>query len=555
MKSRLGPRGLRAAIVFSAAAIALAAIAGTAGVAGAEQTLSLTKGQYFTLYLQAEVERVTVGDPQVLTTQVISPQKIRLLGLEYGVTNVLVDYVEGGTDNFSVMVAIDVAPLRGQLQRLMPNERDIRVRANLGTIIMEGEVSTRVAMETAIDVARPFAGLKEASVHRVAEDVAKPERLTEEPESFDPSETPETTSSQSSTRTGGGRNRVPGDRGREPGQKVPDADLVPDIINLMTIAESQQVLLQVQIAEVSTRILKEMGVNFDIIDKNANTAVSTFVGGVVTPGGFTLPVGGRGPISAISTAAGTPEARILHSGDTLSFAAIIDLLHENGLARVLAEPNLIARSGQEASFLAGGEFPIPIVQNISSGGTSSSGGAITVQFKEFGVRLNFVPTVLGNEEISLTVRPEVSDLDFANGVVLSGFRIPGLTVRRATTTVDLRSGQSYAIAGLLDSRIRETVSEIPGLGDIPILGPLFRSSAFEKRETELLILVTPRLIRPLDPEEVPVLPTADYVEPTDYDFYLWGRLEGRGPGEEESPLALRRDRKAGGLVGAWGHYN
>ncbi len=554
MKSRLGPRGLRAAIVISAAAVVLAAIAGTAGVAGAEQTLSLTKGQYFTLYLQAEVERVTVGDPQVLTTQVISPQKIRLLGLEYGVTNVLVDYVEGGTDNFSVMVAIDVAPLRGQLQRLMPNERDIRVRANLGTIIMEGEVSTRTAMETAIDLARPFAGLKEASVHRVAEDVAKPEQLTAETESFDPSDVPEA-SSESSTSVSGGRVKTPGDRGREPGQQVPDPELVPNIINLMTIAESQQVLLQVQIAEVSTRILKEMGVNFSVIDKNANTAASTFVGGVVTPGSFNLPIGGRGPLGLIDSTAGTPEARILHSGDTLSFSAIIDLLHETGLARLLAEPNLIARSGQEASFLAGGEFPIPIVQNISSGGTSSSGGAITVQFKEFGVRLNFVPTVLGDDELSLTVRPEVSDLDFANGVVLSGFRIPGLNVRRATTTVELRSGQSYAIAGLLDHRMRETVSEIPGFGDIPILGPLFRSSAFEKRESELLILITPRLIRPLDPEEVPVLPGADYVEPTDYDFYLWGRLEGRGPGEEESPLALRRDRKMGGLVGAWGHYN
>jgi pilus assembly protein CpaC len=353
----------------------------------------------------------------------------------------------------------------------------------------------------------------------------------------------------------GGRQRVPGDRGREPGQQVPDAELVPDIINLMTIAETQQVLLQVQIAEVSTRILKELGVNFTVIDKDASTAASTFVGGIVRPGEFSVPVGGRGPISATDITAGQPEARILHSGDTLSFSAIIDLLHENGLARLLAEPNLIARSGQEASFLAGGEFPIPIVQNISSGGAATTGGAITVEFKEFGVRLNFVPTVLGGDELSLTVRPEVSDLDFANGVVISGFRIPALTVRRATTTVQLRTGQSYAIAGLLDHRIRETVSNIAGFGDIPILGPLFRSSSFEKRESELLILVTPRLIRPLNPDEVPVLPTADYVEPTDYDFYLWGRLEGRGPGEEESPLALRKQRKMGGLVGAWGHYN
>ncbi len=539
---------------FAAVAVALAGLVGLAGVAGAAQTLSLTKGQYFTLYLQAEIERVTVGDPGIMTAQVITSEKVRLLGLEYGVTNVLVDYVEGGTDNFSIMVGVDVRPLRSQLKRLLPDERDILVRSNLGTIIMEGEVSTRYAMETAVDIARPFANLREVSVHRIHEDVEKPERLTEEQQSFSSEETSDTVS-QSSTRVSGGRSRTPGDRGREPGQQVPDAGLVPDIINLMTVAETPQVLLQVQIAEISTVVLKEIGVNFDVIDKHGNTAVSTFVGGLVTPGASSLPIPGPGVVSAVDTVSGTPEARVLHSGSSMSFSAIIDLLRENGLAKLLAEPNLIAMSGQEASFLAGGEFPIPVVQDAGGGGQSSGGSSITIEFKEFGVRLNFVPTVLGNGQISLSVRPEVSELDFANGVVLSGFRIPALISRRVSTSIILDSGQTYAIAGLLDHRIRENISDIAGFGDIPVIGPLFRSSRFEKRETELLVLVTPRLIRPLDPEEVPVLPTASYVEPTDYDFYLWGRLEGRGPGEEETPLALRREPKRGGLVGAWGHYN
>lgn len=542
------------ALRFTAAAVALAGMVGLAGEARAAQTLSLTKGQYFTLYLQAEIERVTVGDPGVVTAQVITAEKVRLLGLEYGVTNVLVDYVEGGTDNFSIMVGVDVRPLRSQLRRLLPDERDILVRSNLGTIIMEGEVSTRQAMETAVDIARPFANLKEVSVHRIHEDVEKPEMLTLEQEAFDPSETSDTVS-QSSTRVSGGRKRTPGDRGREPGQQVPDAGLVPDIINLMTVAETPQVLLQVQIAEISTVVLKEIGVNFTLLDKNANTAVSTFVGGLVTPGLSSIPALGPGVVSAFDSTSGAPEARVLHSGSDVSFSAVIDLLRENGLAKILAEPNLIAMSGQEASFLAGGEFPIPVVQNLGGGGQAGGGSSITIEFKEFGVRLNFVPTVLGNGQISLSVRPEVSELDFANGVVLSGFRIPSLITRRVSTSIILDSGQTYAIAGLLDHRIRESVSNIAGLGDIPVLGPLFRSSRFEKRETELLVLVTPRLIRPLNAEEVPVLPTSGFVEPTDYDFYLWGRLEGRGPGEEETPLALRKERKHGGLVGAWGHYN
>jgi len=174
-------------------------------------------------------------------------------------------------------------------------------------------------------------------------------------------------------------------------------------------------------------------------------------------------------------------------------------LETRGFLQSLAEPNLIAYNGQEASFLAGGEVPVPVVQ----GGNNA---AVSILYKEFGIRLNFTPTIAG-DTIRLKVRPEVSTLDFANGIVLSGFRIPALQTRRAETEVELRDGQSFAIAGLLDNISQETRTAIPLLSSLPIIGYLFRTKADSQNRTELMVLITPHLVRPLDPDEVPPLPT------------------------------------------------
>jgi pilus assembly protein CpaC len=174
-------------------------------------------------------------------------------------------------------------------------------------------------------------------------------------------------------------------------------------------------------------------------------------------------------------------------------------LQSKGLLQSLAEPNLIAYNGQEASFLAGGEIPIPVV-------TGGAIGAVSVQYKEFGVRLTFRPTVAG-DVIRLKVKPEVSSLDFANGVTIAGFRIPALITRRAETDIELRDGQSFAIAGLMDNISQDTRNQIPGLGSLPVIGLLFKNMSTRKERTELMVLVTPHLVRPLDPDEVPSLPT------------------------------------------------
>lgn len=227
-----------------------------------------------------------------------------------------------------------------------------------------------------------------------------------------------------------------------------------------------------------------------------------------------------------------------------NWTGFIDALKEDNLVKVLAEPTLIALSGQDAQFLAGGEFPIPVPQAF---------GVTTIQFQKFGIQLNFRPVVLSARQIAVTVTPEVSELDFANGLSIQGFVVPAITTRRASTMVELEDGQSFAIAGLLRESVRETVSKYPVLGDIPILGTLFRSAQYQKNETELVIIVTPHFVRPMTETQI-TLPTDGYLDPDDVDFYLKGRLPRRKEsaaevrGTELSDGREERAREATGLM-------
>jgi pilus assembly protein CpaC len=221
----------------------------------------------------------------------------------------------------------------------------------------------------------------------------------------------------------------------------------------------------------------------------------------------------------------------------------IDALKERGLVKVLAEPTLITLSGKSANFLAGGEFPIPVPQP-GAGAT-----AITIEYKPFGVGLHFTPTVLSNKKISMEVSPEVSDLDFTNAITISGFVIPALATRRLSTTIELADGQSFAIAGLLKDDLREVISKYPLLGEIPILGALFRSSSFRKNETELIVIVTPHLVKPLDMANQ-TLPTDQFIEPNDFEFYLLGHTEGE---EKPGSKPQNSQNQAPEFEGSFGH--
>ena len=240
---------------------------------------------------------------------------------------------------------------------------------------------------------------------------------------------------------------------------------------------------------------------------------------------------GLGPIGVTSNITGI--LRFLGGGAT--WTTFIDALKQEGLTKVLAEPTLITTSGRTANFLAGGEYPIPVPQG------SGSGNTITIEYKTFGVGLNFTPTVLNNNKISMEVKPEVSELDFTNAVTISGYVVPSLTTRRVATTIELADGQSFAIAGLLKEDLREVVSKFPVLGDIPILGVLFRSTSYQKNETELVIIVTPHLVKPVDMAKQ-TLPTDAFVEPNDFEFYLLGSLEGRASRPNQKARLHRPDR-------------
>jgi pilus assembly protein CpaC len=301
------------------------------------------------------------------------------------------------------------------------------------------------------------------------------------------------------------------------------------VTNLVDVGGVHQVMLEVRVAEMSKSITKRLGINF-AYTKGSDFGVSMLGGlsSVVKPSDAAI---FSNPIGFAYSSAVTALFRF-DTGST-TWTGFVDALQEDGLIKVLAEPNLVTLSGQTATFLAGGEFPVPVPQGL---------GTVAIEYKQFGVGLNFTPIVLSENKISIKVAPEVSDLDFTNALRLEGFLIPGLRVRRTSTTVELGDGQSFAIAGLLRENVRTVVSKFPLLGDIPILGALFQSKEFQKENTELVIIVTPHLVKPLDMAKQ-TLPTDFYVEPNDAEFYLLGKIEGSG-----SPKVKR-----GAMDGDFGH--
>ncbi|HEV8427392.1 MAG TPA: type II and III secretion system protein family protein [Pyrinomonadaceae bacterium] len=268
-------------------------------------------------------------------------------------------------------------------------------------------------------------------------------------------------------------------------------------VNLLQspVKNAMQVQLMVRVAEVSKNRMRDLGTSYAYQS-------SAGVGGYANSG--------QGPSSLGGVEGGLLTGTISNSlnlflmgGNTLAF---LRALQQQGALRALAEPNLIAMNGQVASFLAGGEYPVPVVQSGSERST------VTIVFKEYGVRLNFKPTIIDEDHIRLELEPEVSTLDFANGVKLEGFSIPALRTRRAKTGIELRDGQSFALAGLLDNNETQTISKVPGIGDIPILGNLFKSKSFQKNETELMFIVTAQIVNPVNRDDLPKLPNVDSLK-------------------------------------------
>ncbi|HXH25557.1 MAG TPA: type II and III secretion system protein family protein, partial [Vicinamibacterales bacterium] len=409
---------------------------------GRPHRVSLVVGRSAVLDVGTPIARVSLTDPAIADALATSSSQLLLNGKAPGTISMFVWQRAGGVRRYEVVVQRDLDRLREQMKALFPGEA-IDVRSNGADIVLAGTVSSKDVADKAISIAAGHVARRE------------------------------------------------------------------DVVSVMSVQQpraSNQVLLRVRFAEVSRSALTELGASFF----TSPTGVRNTVGRITTQQ-FSAPGFSDIEYTKSSSEFGAP---VTSAGGKFTFGDFLNLfilserydlgvviraLQERGLFQTLAEPNLVAESGKEASFLAGGEFPIPVAQGV---GTNL---AISVVFKEFGIRLNFTPTVNG-DRVHLKVRPEVSTLDFANAVVLQGFRIPALTTRRTETELELRDGQTFAIAGLINNSLATTLQKVPGIGDIPIIGHLFRSRAAQKDQTELVVMITPQIL-PLDsPGVTPALP-------------------------------------------------
>lgn len=422
----------------------------------APESLTLAAGKSRFIALDEPVSRLTVGNPAVLEARLISPRGLYLLGARVGSTNLILQG-RGFCRMLDIQVTLDAAALTATLASLLPEEKSLTVTATADAFALGGQVSHAIAAEQALAIAL-------AHVRALSADIA--------------------------------------DRKSDKTASNP-AQQQARVVNMLTVAAAQQVMLEVKVAEVSKTLLDQLGVRF-AATRNPGW------------GSVTL-------LSDFFTGTASGQLDIARDGRT---RILLEAEKKDGLVRILAEPTVMAVSGQEGSFLAGGKILIPVAQNH----TGTGGTTVTLEEKEFGVGLKFTPTVLADGRINLKVSPEVSELAregvgiTATGSLSAAAVLPLITTRRASTTVQLFDGQSFAIGGLIKNSATSNVKAFPILGELPVLGMLFRSTDFQSEKSELVFVVTPRLAKPLPPNAA--LPTDTIAEPVRNDVMLKGRIEG-----------------------------
>ena len=482
---------------------------------------------------------IASGDPSVIEFSVINSRQIRVTGLRVGVTDLSISTGRNQVYSFEVRVLADLSLLQGRLRAFFP-DASIKLAQLRDHIVVEGEARDNAQVARIIETVASYlqsvqVGQQRQVTGQQGRGFGLPTAMGggAEPGQANPPDQP----------TPVGPGAVPGGGLLPSGIAMPELGgpvqvsgaIAPTrIINLLHVPGSQQVMLKVRIAELNRSALRLIGSNFLGVDPRTGAIVGSQIS---TSVGATGQVGAPGQVGIHSSQIiGTATAGIGpltgQSGTTVfgifrdgNFMFTLDALRRNSLLKILAEPNLVAFNGQQASFLAGGEFPVPIPQ-VSTGGIAPT---ITVRFKEFGVRLGFVPYILDGDRIRLTVAPEVSQIDFTIAVTLvaGGSPVPGLNTRKALTTVELEQGQTLAIAGLLQLQLDGTTQRIPGLGDLPIIGPFFSNTTSERIEKELVVLVTPYLIEPMNHDQVPPTPGDEVKEPNDLELFFLNRLESR----------------------------
>lgn len=451
------------------------------------QRVKVTINKSRTFRVDTAFSTIVAGSPDIVDVKSLSDHLIYVQGKKTGTTNVILfDSSMKQIGILDVEVTFDIGNLQQNIQS-GTGTRGIRVSASEGQVVLSGMAADAVAAEKALAIAKG---------------------------------------------------------------SVPEGGIV---VNAMSVAAPQQVMLEVRFLEVNRQAGRDLGVNLMAANANGTNIANSGLGGVAAAG--RAPIGGintntgtfgagGGPVGApptgslpvlgtigtlVGSAGGVSPApfgslltSILRTSNGASVDLLITALETKGLARRLAEPNLTTLSGDAARFLAGGEFPVPIPTQSTNGFPT-----VSIDYKKFGVELAFVPTVLSRGVINLRVEPSVSELDFSNAVTIQGTTVPSLTRRDARTTIELRDGQSFAIAGLLQTRNRQDVSQLPWIGSVPVLGSLFGSKSYQQEETDLVIIVTPRLVAPAAPGQQLASPLDSRLPANDVDFFLNGQMEVR----------------------------
>jgi pilus assembly protein CpaC len=429
------------------------------------ETVHVLLGKSIVINVQAPLTRVLSSNPTAVEAMATSPRQVVVEGKMAGNSSLILWDASGRSQILDVAVDLDISGLRSAIQRSYPREQ-LEIEADAGRLVLTGTASNVHIVEDLSKMAAAYSNQVVNSVH------------------------------------------------------------VP-------LAHDRQVVLEVKFAEVDRTALLQLGANYFTPGTGHTTgtlSTGQFGGTAISTSSATTTT--VGSTTATSVTATPPTLNITNPlnlflfRSDINFGVVIQALQARNVAEILAEPNLMAISGQKATFLAGGEFPFPIVQ-------SSTGlPVVTITFRPFGVKLDFTATVLDDNTIRLHVAPEVSTLDFANSLTLSGFTVPAISTRRAETEIELKDGQSFGIAGLLDRRATTQLSKVPGIGDIPVLGQLFRSRSINKTNTELLVFVTPRIVDPVHVDTpiaaAPTVPVP-FLDINKFDDQLPGKKQATKP--------------------------
>jgi pilus assembly protein CpaC len=437
-------------------------------LSGGVQRITIPLYGSVTIETAVEITRADVIAAHIADVQVLSPKRLLVSARAYGTTSIVLLRADEQQSVVEVSVELDLGRLNDAIRTIDP-PATARAQSVLGNIVLSGTVSSAERATRIADLATLFLP-------------------------------PLTTGGEHAS-----------------------------VQNHLDVAGEQQVLLRCVVAEVNRTASRELGINGYLIGENFRDAFLVNQLGGINP--INIGAAGSSLVTQDVPFFTDENGLILREASTISLGfprvqmqLFIRALAENSLLKILAEPNLVAISGETATFLAGGEFPIPVPQGNQQ---------VTIEWREFGVRLNFTPVVRGLQQVRLRVAPEVSELDYSTAVQIEGFVVPGLRSRASETTVELGNGETIAIAGLLSEEVRGFASRVPGIGDLPVLGALFRSVQFQRRLSELVILVTPEIVAPMDAHQVAHLPGENLKDPNDMQLYLLGLLDGTDESDAE----------------------